>query len=193
MVALRAPKQANMQAAADALGRLGPAQREPAIPVVLELLEKTKLDMPIHQSLLNLLSPHMGKHGPRILKLLRRFLEKKDSWVPLQAITLLSEIGPAARELLPDLIRRIDHVFSYHAHSSVFQSVDPQGFVVIPLAIERLASSKREIRAAALHWLLGYGPSAKNASAALNRLVSNEKEEWMRSLAEATLAAIGGS
>lgn len=189
--ALQETKKGTAQTAALALQRLEPAQREPAIGTVLDLLEKAKMDSALRQPLLSLLPPHMPRHGPRILAALRNTLGHKDQWLRYRAMEAIEEIGPAAREILPDLLKFLDQ--GNYGYGSVFQGVDPEGTEVIPQLIERIHSRKREIRGAALSCLLAYGPKARAALPELNRVIAEDKDEWVRNWADNVLAAIQGN
>jgi HEAT repeat protein len=191
--ALKDTKKGRSQTAANALARMEPAMREPAVPTVLDLLEKAKMDNSLRRPLMSMLPPHMGKYGPRILAILQAMLGHKDQWIRYKATEALAEVGPAARGLLPELLKELEQTNYYYRLGPIFATIDPEGKETIPQLIKRLSSRKREIRDAAMTCLRSYGAKARAAIPEINRLIAEEKEEWVRISAENTLAAIEGN
>lgn len=182
--------------AATNLSKMEPELREPAMPTVLELLEKPKLEAGLHRALLALLPGHMNKHGGRIMPILRQALASKEIGLQMQATEMLTEIGPAAVELVPDLIRGMggSGYYNYYflRYGSCLQKVDPEGTQAIPALVELIGNRKPDIRWRAIHCLQMYGPRAKAAIPEIRRLIDDEKKEGDSHWAEMALRLIEG-
>jgi hypothetical protein len=183
--------------AASALGRMEPAQREPAIATVLELLEKGEVYLSsVREQLLDLLPLHMARFGPRILAVLRATLkDDKDCWRH-RACAILAQVGPPARPLLPELLEALDAANYYSSNNNFAQTflrIDPQGTVVIPELIDRLYDEDHLLRLEALRCLAAYGPTARVAIPEINDLLAEEEEETVRNWAEYALDSIQGT
>ncbi len=180
--------------AANNLARMEPQLREPAIPTALELLEKSKVDEGLRRSLLPLLTAHMDKYGSRILGVLRKALDTKDYWVQSVATSALGEIGPAAAELVPDLIKVLGSgtgYFYFHwQYGQCLQKIDPEGTRAVPLLIDLIGNRKQDVRVRAVNCLQPYGPRARAAIPEIRRLINDEKKDSDYHWAEPTLRAI---
>jgi HEAT repeat protein len=191
---LKDPKKGNVHLAVAALARMSPADRAPAIPAVLEVLDQPKVESALWRDGLMLLPPHVASHGKKILALMRDALDSKDLWVKNVACEMLGAMGPAARAALPDLLEQVAlGTYNWCNFGRAFVLIDPEGKDVLPGLIDLLSSRKRDARWKALHCLDAYGPRAKAALPELRRLLEDEKEEHIKAWTVRVMEAVEGN
>ncbi len=179
------------EAAADALGELAPAQREPAIPAVLTRLEDPKLHEDVAHALLYLLPGHVPRFGPAVLGCLRRHLKSTTWWVVDAVETALEEIGPAARPLLPDLLGQLRAGVNDWNYPLLFAAVEPDGATTVPALPGLLRNGKPIVKVNALQVLARYGPKARAAEAAVAGLLK-DRSATVKEFAREALESIRG-
>lgn len=180
--------------AATNLARMEPELRESAVPAVLELLERPKLDNHLRRTLLPLLPGHMDRYGSRIMPILRTFLGHKDRWVQNTTTDVIGQIGPSAASLVPDLLRAMastgQYSYYYWQYGNCLHRVDPEGTHVVPGLIELLADRKQDILWRAIQCLQMYGSRARAAVPAIRLVIQEELQDPIRQWAETALRAI---
>jgi HEAT repeat protein len=177
-----------------ALRRIPPEARGPAIPAVLAVAGDRHRDALTRCEALAILAPHAGQHGQRILEVLRSIWQEGNRGVIFKVCEVIAAIGPPAREMLPDLLDDLrrgnpDRLVKL----DLFAALDPDGELVLPVVLELLPDSP----ARGTTWLLlqvlqGYGPRARRALPTLYKLLE-QKEINVRPWVEQTLAALEGA
>jgi HEAT repeat protein len=180
-------------AALVALERIEPTRRGAALPVLLNLLDQGKIDPSLKAQAIRTLPGHTEAYEEEILPRLGKLWKQTHYLIRGAVLTALVQMGPAARSVLPVLLADMingNYWFFYHQGGpSVFETVDPDGQVVIPILIEGLQSKKGPQVVAALAGLRTYGSKAQSAIPAVSKLLDH-KEGHVRVLAEQILAAI---
>jgi HEAT repeat protein len=182
------------------LSQIAPAQRERAVPTLLDLLKKPKPDEDLFEQVLPLLPAHANRFGDEITASLRGLLKgkfSKYSSVPASVAEALAQIGPPAQSALPDLFRVFKtHEFDYYLDfedanegeedeneesvKGIFVRIEPEGTRAIPGLIAWLKETKGEARGNALTELAAYGPKAQAALPVLRNLLKAEANIYFR-------------
>ncbi len=179
--------------AAFSLRKMEPTLREPAMPTVLELLEKPKLDETLRGGLLHLLPGHLATHGDRILSILRKEFASKNHYRRSTVLNVLCEIGPPAADLVPDVVEGMSSgggYYNYLQYPNCLTKLDPEGVQAVPGLIKLLDDKKHEVRWRAVCTLQTYGLKAKAAIPAIRALIDREKKDAYYHFAEGALKAI---
>lgn len=174
--------------AVGALSHLPPDKREAAIPTLIEWTRNSGEYHYIVSIAAWMLPKHMDRFGDKILDLLGHLLEKKNEVLRSAAIGALSEIGPPARKLLPQILEQAKLGNASANFVDVFANIEPEGTNSIPALIE-LLKERKTVRCNALEGLAGYGPRARAAEEAVTKLTKDR--DWMvKYKSEMTLKAI---
>lgn len=166
-----------------------PQYREKAIPALLQRARGPNVGPIIANDIAAILPAHADQFADAILSLLREMLKNKD--LHLSAANALAEIGPAASELLPDLLAIAESGAFYANIGHVFATIDPEGTTAMPVLVQLLGDRNARVRFFALQGLMGYGTEARAAEPLVAKLLKDR--DWsVKHQAEMTLKAIIG-
>ena len=181
------------EAAADALGRMGPA----AVKALPQLVEALKEEEILRKSAADAL----GEMGPAAVEALPQLVEAlkddKEEMVREAAADALGKMGQAAVEALPQLVEALKDDKEERVRAAAAGALAVEA---LPQLVEALKDDKEEmVREAAAHALGKMGPAAVEALPqlaveALPQLVEalkDDKEKLVRRMAAAALAEMG--
>jgi HEAT repeat protein len=172
------------------LQRLTPEVREPVVATLFDILEKEP-NYPSRAMALGLLtSGHMDRYGKEVLALLVRLMARRDPEIVRSVDFYLATIGPAARDVLPDLLRFFEEATHPGWMAGWFAKVDPEA-TVIPQLLDLLKFPRIDTRIATLMALRFYKEKAKAALPQVEALLEDRNPEVQKQAAE-TLAALQG-
>jgi HEAT repeat protein len=169
------------RAALEALKGVEPAQRAEAVGRVLDLLEAGKVANEARGAAVALLPPHMDRYGPRVLNAVAAALKGKDWWCQYAATDALTEMGPAARPLLPQVLENL-RAGQLNPLVNALPALDPEGEEAVPAAARWLEDKKSNVRVSALQVLRHYGPKAARAAEAVRKRLE-DRDNWVRTVA----------
>lgn len=177
------------QAALEALQRMTPAEREPAVTKIMDLVKKSKVQSQTKYLAYQILPQHMATRGKEVLALMKEALGSKDHWLLHTVIQAVSEIGPAATSLLPEMIDSIKRG-AHYGYMNVFAKVDPEGTIVLPELLGMLKNKKLKGHWYMIMHILGeYGAKATSAVPILQQILL-EDDSYIGHWAENTLRRI---
>jgi HEAT repeat protein len=177
-------------AAIEAVSNLAPEKREELIPTLIERVRAPKAHVGVVYSVVGMLPGHMPRFGETILDLMRQLLKSKDGSLRSCVIEALSEIGPPARECLPQIFAELKSSDDSTSYENIFVNIEQEGTTSIP-ALIALLKERKAVRCNALEGLEGYGPKARAAEELVTKLTKDR--DWLvKHKAESTLAAIKG-
>jgi HEAT repeat protein len=178
-------------AVAAILGRIGPAAKA-AAPALIEVV---KNDKHVHARCEALFA--LGNIGPdvAVAEAAVGVLEDSDEQVYFSACYALGKVGPAAKDAVPALEKKLESkdVEIATAAAWAIAKIDasyPKAAELVPLLAQALSDRKVEVRLEAAAALLNLGPAAKTAAAALQK-ASHDKDPAVREKVEKALQAIG--
>jgi hypothetical protein len=183
-----------------ALWEVPPAQREPAIPGLLRLIQKPGLHEQMYRDVVIALGCPGSRHRQAILDALcyvfrRSYPGGSDTFGARDwAFRSLGQLGMEARPALPVALEHLQRQpwDSFHEEEKAVQvlpSIDPEGTEAIPALIAMLGHRQRTQRHIALKMLAAYGPKASAAIPAVTGLLQSD-DYFTPDRARQTLAAI---
>jgi HEAT repeat protein len=188
------------EAAAEAfvvLAALPPADRAAAVPALAKLIEQRTGKAEHRLSALKLLADHADRHWETVLGAARAALADRklqEGYGLAQIVETLAAMGPAAKPLLPgvfdayrNLSQKRHHLF-FRCEGAIAR-IDPDGAEAIPVLTELLGHKNAITKALALQALADYGPKAREAIPAVERLAES-KDGYVSMHATNALAAI---
>jgi HEAT repeat protein len=173
------------------------ASRTAAIPALLKLANESKADKQQRIDALQILSEHLNDDTRAIVKTAQLMLADKslqETYGRHKILQAIGKMGSRAKELLPTVFdafrsaKESNH-YGYYLSNNVVYGLDPEGTESIPVLIGLLDDRKDLTKALALQALRAYGPKAKAAVPAIERLAES-KDHNTRTFAEQTLQAI---
>jgi hypothetical protein len=180
------------------LGEFPPAERDAAVPALASFAENGKGHDHDRIHALEILCLHADGHREEVLRAARAALADRNfqknyklGWV----LGALKKIGPRAKPLLPDVFNALrnlsEKVFFYGTEEcqEVICGIDPEGKEAIPELIGMLGQKKIMPQWIALFVLSSYGPKAREAAPAVERLTAS-KDRHVQAQAEQTLDAL---
>jgi hypothetical protein len=186
--------------AIDVLEEFPPPAQEAAVPALAAFVASCERYWVNRLRALAILTGHADGHPETVLRALRAALADREDlagYAGLDKVFVsLGRVGPAARPLLPDVFEAIrnssaDTFYPEMDGGSAVSLIDPEGKEAIPELIEILEKGKTESQTIGLIALAAYGPKARKAVHAVERLVGH-KHVTVDRLAGQTLAAIRG-
>jgi len=148
----------------------------------------------------------IGKVGAPVVPMLRRSLKCDDPKTRAMAAKALSDIGPPARDAIPDLLLLLNDTAGKVQHSGEWASpivqyeaalalanIDPTRKEVLPILIKILTDDRWMTATDAINAVKKMGPNGRAAVPALERvLISRESDDLNRAIAVEALAAVDG-
>jgi HEAT repeat protein len=174
-------------AARDALARAVEVWPDRVAPGVFAALRGSKFRAREAVEFVRPLLPALAARLDAYREPLRQLLQSGDAGTDVAA-ECLALAGPAARDLLPDLVGRLggNRPASFYA---VFARLDEDGTAGLPLLIEALRSRDARVRDQALRAISPYGLRGRAAVDAVKALLFDSRRE-VRERARETLKAL---
>jgi hypothetical protein len=174
-----------------------PSAREAAVPALADFVVNTGPSNFIRFTAFALLADDADRHAEKFLRAARALSTDCDLWYEdglREYLTLVGKAGPRAKPLLPYIFKAFKNVMEdvpmpLGDWLHVIARIDPGGGAAIPELVKMLGSRNPEARLIALEILEVYGPKARKASAAVERL-AGDRDRRTRVRAEQTHEAI---
>jgi hypothetical protein len=176
-----------------------PAAWEAAVPALVDYIESLVREDPPKLKAFSLLCKQAKRHRDEVFRGTRavfryRHLYKFDGLGTV--LTELEKLGPLAMPVLPDILDAFrspaqKDVRSPQEGKGALARIDPAGKVAIPELIGMLEGSRGTTKSIALTVLGPYGPKARQAIPAIERLAAG-KDQFLAIDAEFALKAIRG-
>jgi HEAT repeat protein len=168
-------------AAAQALGKIGPAASKEAIPLLAEALKSPCTEL---REMASALLAEYGSEAKAAVPALVDAMKDHDGKVRLGALAALEKIGPEAKAAVPALVNALkdrDEKFRDAAIGALATAATIQGLT------ELLKDKVPAIRSGAARALRRIGPKAKEAVPALTELLKDKDRESQTAAASALL------
>jgi HEAT repeat protein len=174
-----------------AIRRLSPTQRAPLAEDILKLIRSPAIDNAMWREAMLILPGHFDQAPTLILDILRATLRIRDLWALGTALEVAAGIGPAAGELLDDLLAALEKEILLHGElTAALARVEPEGERALPGLRRLLGSSHPHTRFNALRGLMYFGGRARPQVGEVEPLVNDPDSSWVRPQAVETLRAI---
>jgi HEAT repeat protein len=162
-------------AAADALGRMGPAAR-PAVPAIAELLKTAGPHEQFHVFYaIENLGPDAKEALPALLELLKNFDDTLES---RNIFRVVGSLGPHAKPAVPVLVELLKRSKFYSAQEVIgtLGQIGPDAREAVPEIINRLKTVKDQRPDVPLRALGLIGPDSKQAVPLITQYLEDESE-----------------
>jgi HEAT repeat protein len=173
-------------AALEALKEIPVDQRGAAVPDLLKVLMKGKLDEDPAYDAIQSLVGLPERHDKAILEYLRGALRTEKRWYVLWSMEeVIKEMGPRACPLTGDLLNNLKTWVIYWDCEELFIKIDPEGKTAIPGLTALLGDRKAAVRGNALQALGSYGGRAKAAVPTIMKLLKDKNAQVKERVANA--------
>jgi hypothetical protein len=184
------PNYSVASAALRVLINLPPEKRGPWVPLLVKQFHRRFTEHSEAVWIIESLGAHLTSHRKLVAPVLRDALKRGgDSFLPGSVLDVLRQLGPAAGELVPDVLEYIGRQKAYTNQEPHLIHMDPNGTAAIPGLIELLGHTKSTVRYQAAGELEAYGTRAASAVAKLTKLAKG-RDQLVAVAAQRALLAI---